>query len=63
MKLNNTPFRTETRAKTHFDLVTLIYNTSPLAYDRMTILIASLIKKNAKHLAQQLDNQAIHSIQ
>lgn len=34
-QLNNVRYRTGKRAKVHFDIVTLIYNASKLAVDRM----------------------------
>ncbi|WP_153004884.1 transposase, partial [Oceanobacillus picturae] len=34
-QLNNVRYRTGKRAKVHFDMITLIYNASKLAADRM----------------------------
>src|SRR5699024_2638388 len=34
-QLNNVRYRTGTRAKVHFDIVTLVYNASKLAVDRI----------------------------
>jgi len=38
-QLNNVRYRTGKRAKVHFDLVTLIYNASKLACDRINRLL------------------------
>lgn len=38
-QLNNVRYRTGKRAKAHFDLVTLIYNASKLAADRMNAVL------------------------
>lgn len=38
-QLNNVRYRTGKRAKVHFDLVTLVYNASKLAVDRMNALV------------------------
>jgi len=38
-QLNNVRYRTGKRAKAHFDLVTLIYNASKLAADRLGLFI------------------------
>lgn len=38
-QLNNVRYRTAKRAKVHFDLVTLVYNASKLATDRMNALL------------------------
>lgn len=38
-QLNNVRYRTGKRAKVHFDLVTLIYNASKLAADRINAMI------------------------
>lgn len=35
-QLNNVRYRTGKRAKVHFDLVTLVYNASKLAVDRIS---------------------------
>jgi transposase len=37
--LNNVRYRTGKRAKVHFDLVTLVYNASKLAIDRMDVIL------------------------
>lgn len=37
-QLNNVRYRTGKRAKVHFDIVTLIYNASKLAVDRINVL-------------------------
>ncbi|PTY72765.1 hypothetical protein B5V88_17715, partial [Heyndrickxia sporothermodurans] len=36
-QLNNVRYRTGKRAKIHFDMVTLIYNASKLAADRINV--------------------------
>lgn len=38
-QLNNVRYRTGKRAKVHFDLVTLVYNASKLAADRLNALL------------------------
>jgi|SRR5690625_2854468 len=38
-QLNNVRYRTGKRAKVHFDIVTLIYNASKLAADRVNVLL------------------------
>lgn len=38
-QLNNVRYRTGERAKVHFDIVTLIYNASKLAADRINALL------------------------
>src|SRR5690625_2206998 len=38
-QLNNVRYRTGKRAKVHFDIVTLIYNASKLAVDRINVLL------------------------
>ncbi|WP_371862315.1 hypothetical protein [Weizmannia acidilactici] len=38
-QLNNVRYRTGKRAKVHFDLVTLIYNASKLAADRINAML------------------------
>lgn len=38
-QLNNVRYRTGKRAKVHFDIVTLIYNASKLAADRINVLL------------------------
>ena len=38
-QLNNVRYRTGKRAKVHFDLVTLVYNASKLATDRINALL------------------------
>jgi transposase len=38
-QLNNVRYRTGKRAKVHFDIVTLIYNASKLAADRMNVML------------------------
>lgn len=38
-QLNNVRYRTGKRAKVHFDIVTLIYNASKLASDRMNLIL------------------------
>ena len=38
-QLNNVRYRTGKRAKVHFDLVTLVYNASKLAADRMNAML------------------------
>lgn len=38
-QLDNVRYRTGKRAKVHFDLVTLVYNASKLASDRMNVLL------------------------
>ncbi|MBP1971704.1 hypothetical protein J2Z83_003859 [Virgibacillus natechei] len=38
-QLNNVCYRTEKRAKVHFDIVTLVYNASRLASDRIDLLL------------------------
>lgn len=38
-QLNNVRYRTGKRAKVHFDLITLIYNASKLAVDRINVLL------------------------
>lgn len=40
-QLNNVRYRSGKRAKVHFDLITLIYNVSKLAVDRINVLIDS----------------------
>lgn len=46
-QLNNVRYRTGKRAKVHFDIVTLVYNASKLAADR----IAKMLKKQQKQVA------------
>ncbi|TPG92426.1 IS5/IS1182 family transposase, partial [Brevibacillus laterosporus] len=43
-QLNNVRYRTGKRAKVHFDLVTLVYNASKLAVDRIRKELASRMK-------------------
>ncbi|QOS99864.1 transposase [Brevibacterium sp. JNUCC-42] len=43
-QLNNVRYRTGKRAKVHFDLVTLVYNASKLAVDRIRKELASKMK-------------------
>lgn len=38
-QLNNVRYRTGKRAKVHFDLVTLVYNASTLACDRINLML------------------------
>jgi len=38
-QLNNVRYRLGKRAKIHFDLITLVYNASKLAADRINVLI------------------------
>src|SRR5699024_10942955 len=38
-QLNNVRYRSRKRAKIHFDLITLVYNASKLAADRLNALI------------------------
>src|SRR5690625_4239895 len=38
-QLNNVRYRSAKRAKIHFDLITLVYNASKLAADRLNVLI------------------------
>lgn len=44
-QLDNVRYRTGKRAKVHFDLVTLVYNASKLAADRINAILNS--KKQA----------------
>jgi transposase len=46
-QLNNVRYRTGKRAKVHFDLVTLVYNASKLAVDR----IRKVLESQQKHVA------------
>lgn len=38
-QLNNVRYRTGKKAKVHFDLVTLVYNASKLAADRLNQML------------------------
>ena len=38
-QINNVRYRTGKRAKVHFDIVTLIYNASKIAVDRINALL------------------------
>lgn len=38
-QLDNVRYRTGKRAKVHFDIVTLVYNASKLACDRLNVLL------------------------
>jgi transposase len=38
-QLNNVRYRTGKRAKVHFDLVTLVYNASKLAVNRISTML------------------------